>query len=96
MRLTPKVKEILSWYEGETPGVKTNMARLLERFIHPREKVDIRYDPWLQAAAHWLVRDKNPMNVNWAALDFASLVCLPSKPRCQDCTLRTRCSFFNQ
>jgi class I fructose-bisphosphate aldolase len=29
MRLTPKVKEILSWYEGETPGVKTNMARLL-------------------------------------------------------------------
>jgi class I fructose-bisphosphate aldolase len=29
MRLTPKVKEILSWYEGEAPGVKTNMARLL-------------------------------------------------------------------
>ncbi|MFP4126689.1 MAG: class I fructose-bisphosphate aldolase [Alphaproteobacteria bacterium] len=29
MRLTPKVKEILSWYEGEYPGVKANMARLL-------------------------------------------------------------------
>ncbi len=29
MRLTPKVKEILSWYEGESPGVKGNMARLL-------------------------------------------------------------------
>ncbi len=29
MRLTPKVKEILSWYEGENPGVKGNMARLL-------------------------------------------------------------------
>ncbi|MEO1090198.1 MAG: class I fructose-bisphosphate aldolase [Pseudomonadota bacterium] len=29
MRVTPKVKEILSWYEGENPGVKTNMARLL-------------------------------------------------------------------
>ena len=29
MRLTPKVKEILSWYEGENPGVKSNLARLL-------------------------------------------------------------------
>ena len=29
MRLTPKVKDILSWYEGENAGVKGNMARLL-------------------------------------------------------------------
>ena len=29
MRLTPKIKEILSWYESENPGVKTNLARLL-------------------------------------------------------------------
>ena len=29
MNLTPKVKEILSWYEGENPGVKTSLARFL-------------------------------------------------------------------
>lgn len=29
MRVTPKVKQILSWYEGESPGVKANIARLL-------------------------------------------------------------------
>jgi class I fructose-bisphosphate aldolase len=29
MRVTAKVKEILAWYEGENPGVKTNLARLL-------------------------------------------------------------------
>jgi fructose-bisphosphate aldolase, class I len=29
MRLTPQVKEILSWYESENPGVKTNLVRLL-------------------------------------------------------------------
>ena len=29
MRLTRRVKEILGWYEGEYPGVKTNLARLL-------------------------------------------------------------------
>ena len=29
MNITPKVKEILSWYEGENPGVKGNLVRLL-------------------------------------------------------------------
>jgi class I fructose-bisphosphate aldolase len=29
MPFTPKVKEILSWYEGESPGVKANLSRLL-------------------------------------------------------------------
>lgn len=29
MALTRKVKEILSWYEGDTPGVKANLARML-------------------------------------------------------------------
>jgi class I fructose-bisphosphate aldolase len=29
MQLTPKVKEILSWYEGESPGVKNSLARFL-------------------------------------------------------------------
>ena len=29
MRLTPQVKEILSWYESDNPGVKTNLARIL-------------------------------------------------------------------
>ena len=29
MRVSRKVKEIISWYESENPGVKTNLARLL-------------------------------------------------------------------
>lgn len=29
MRLTRRVKEILSWYEGENPGTKANLARIL-------------------------------------------------------------------
>ena len=29
MRLTRQVKEILSWYGNDNPGVKTNLARLL-------------------------------------------------------------------
>ena len=29
MRITRKVKEILSWYEGDNPGTKANLARML-------------------------------------------------------------------
>ena len=29
MQLTPKVKEILSWYESDNPGTKGNLARIL-------------------------------------------------------------------
>src|ERR1700761_9551009 len=29
MKTTPRVREILSWYEGETSGTKANLARML-------------------------------------------------------------------
>ena len=29
MKITRRVKQMLSWYEGETPGVKANLARIL-------------------------------------------------------------------
>jgi class I fructose-bisphosphate aldolase len=29
MKLTPKVQEILSWYESDNPGTKANLARIL-------------------------------------------------------------------
>lgn len=29
MRLTPRVKEILSWYESDNPGTKANLARMM-------------------------------------------------------------------
>src|SRR5881392_17474 len=29
MRVTQKVKKILDWYEGDPPGVKANIARIL-------------------------------------------------------------------
>ena len=29
MRVTQRVKKILDWYEGDPPGVKANLARIL-------------------------------------------------------------------
>lgn len=78
----------------QTPLLDVNMARVIERFVRPRRLADIRYDPWLQAAAHWLVRGESPERVNWAVLDFAAVVCKARKPRCQSCLLSARCGYY--
>lgn len=76
------------------PLVDVNMARVIERFVRPRRLADIRYDPWLQEAAHWLVAAPSPERVNWAVLDFAALVCKARVPLCPTCPVRDRCTFF--
>ena len=77
-----------------SPLLDVNMARVIERFVRPRRLADIRYDPWLQAAAHWLVRANQPAAVNWAVLDFAALICRARNPLCSQCPVRPRCSHW--
>ena len=86
---------IAMFYHGEArPLVDVNMARVIERFVRPRRLADIRYDPWLQAAAHWLVAGPGAPAVNWAVLDFAALVCKARTPLCSGCPVRRRCAYF--
>lgn len=83
---------VLMFQHGQArPLVDVNMARVLERFVRPRRLADIRYDPWLQAASHWLVRTGDPREVNWAVLDFAALVCRARQPNCLECPVKARC-----
>ncbi|SNT40176.1 hypothetical protein [Tropicimonas sediminicola] len=85
---------ILLFGHGEArPLVDVNMARLLERYLRPRRLADIRHDPWLQEACHWLVVCDDPVRVNWAALDYAAKVCRSRYPGCADCKLRVRCNW---
>ncbi len=87
---------ILLFQHGKArPLVDVNMARVIERVLRPRKLADIRHDPWLQSAAHWLVKD-HPLETNWAILDFASTVCRSNKPKCSDCVLLRRCAFAKQ
>lgn len=82
-------------YGQPAPLLDVNMARVIERFVRPRKLADIRYDQWLQEAAHWLVR-QDPREVNWAVLDFAALICRARKPLCISCPVSARCSYFER
>ncbi len=88
---------ILLFQHGRSsPLVDVNMARFLERYLRPRRLTDIRHDPWLQEAAHWLVKCAHPIQVNWATLDFAALICKARNPHCQKCRFRSRCNFYGK
>lgn len=83
---------ILVFQHGENrPLLDVNMARVIERYVRPRRLADIRFDPWLQQAAHWLVRGDKPVDINWAVLDFASAICTARNPRCSTCPVARRC-----
>jgi len=75
------------------PLLDVNMARVLERYLRPHLLVDIRHDPWLQAAAAWMVRCENPVTANWAVLDHAALTCVARTPRCDACVLNHGCNW---
>lgn len=85
---------ILLFLHGQPrPLVDVNMVRVIERYLRPRKLADIRHDPWLQEAAHWLVRCDDPVQVNWATLDFAAMCCRARNPLCSACCLQKKCSF---
>lgn len=75
------------------PLLDANMARVLERYFGPRTRADIRDDPFLHALAREVVRGRGSVEINWAVLDLAALVCKPGKPLCPECPLRRRCEF---
>lgn len=75
------------------PLLDVNMARVIERFVRPRRLADIRYDPWLQEAAYWLVHREGAAQVNWAVLDFAAMICKTRNPRCDTCPVQARCAY---
>ncbi len=78
------------------PLLDVNMARVLERFFGPRKLADIRYDPYLQKLSHRVISIKKAKELNWAILDFASIVCRSRQPLCKYCFLNRGCYFHRK
>lgn len=85
---------ILMFDQGQhLPLLDVNFARVLERVFGPRKLSDIRYDPYLQELASRMVQHQDPSEMNWALLDFASLVCTIRTPKCETCPLNRVCCY---
>ena len=86
---------LLFRYGEPQPLLDSNMARLLERYFGPRKLADIRDDPYLQQLSRKILQEGNPVELNWAMLDHAALVCIKN-PRCYKCPLREECLYITQ
>lgn len=71
-----------------------NMSRVLSRFFYPKESKDVRNDKLIQELAHNVVNVKACKELNWAILDYAAIVCKAHKPKCNECKLSSKCSYF--
>lgn len=75
------------------PLLDAGMARVLERVFGPRLLADIRYDSYVQQLAREVVDCDDAVNVNWAILDLAALVCRKKAPNCQPCPVHELCRY---
>ena len=75
------------------PLLDVNMARLLERFFGPRKMADIRHDPYLQTLAYRVIDFSNSKELNWAILDYASIICKLNSPKCEVCIIAKKCNY---
>lgn len=80
-------------YKIPSPLIDVNMSRVLERIWSKRKLSDIRYDPFLQMLAGQIVKHIHSKEVNWAILDFASLFCTSSSPKCYICPFVNKCNY---
>lgn len=83
-------------YHRSRPLLDVNMARVLERYFGPRQKADIRYDPYLQNLAYNIAQHTQSKKISWAILDFAAIICQSRIPKCLICSLSNDCKFFNK
>jgi A/G-specific adenine glycosylase len=77
-----------------SPLLDVNMARLLERFFAKRKLKDIRYDPFLQTLAYRVINNEKAKELNWAILDYTSIICIKNKPKCDLCIIKLRCKYL--
>lgn len=85
---------LLFCYNQPEPLLDVNMARVLERHFGPRSLADIRYDPYLQSLAKKVVTCNDPIYMNWAILDLASIICTKSNPDHNICPVSQTCQYY--
>ncbi len=80
-------------YSKRLIAVDTNVSRVLARVLLGREKLGRNELAGLKEALR--TRGMNPRALNYALLDFGSLVCKHHHPECSKCPARKICKYFN-
>ena len=79
-------------YGDRAAAIDSNVARFFARVSGLEPHPENRRNPYIIQLADAFVRGKYVRDLNIAIVDFAALVCLPRRPLCQSCPLRSYCA----
>lgn len=78
-------------YEKAEWIVDSNIVRLFKRYFGVETSREGRRDRHIIEMARMYVSGDDPRKANLSLLDFTALVCIPRKPKCQNCPLWKGC-----
>lgn len=85
---------ILSFAYGmDVAVVDSNVCRVLGRVFGLKQHGEARRDRRFRELAQKLVPHGKSREFNWAMIDFASMICIPRKPKCGECPLKSVCAY---
>ena len=76
--------------------VDSNVVRVFKRYFGVDTSKEGRRDRHVIEMAKTYVSTKSPRKANLAIIDFAALVCVPGKPKHEECPVRDSCDFYKQ
>lgn len=81
-------------FNKKMPIIDTNVGRVMKRvFSFPVKSAPSR-DKKLAERMEGLIPDRYFKEFNYAILDMAALICIPRKPRCEECLLTAICEYY--
>ncbi|MBY9017679.1 MAG: hypothetical protein KGD66_02505 [Candidatus Lokiarchaeota archaeon] len=81
-------------FSKKMPIIDANVGRVMKRiFSFPVKSAPSR-DKKLAERMEDLIPDRYFKEFNYAILDMAALVCIPRKPRCEECPLTAICDYY--
>lgn len=84
----------LSLHQGRRATiVDNNVARWLARMTGRPYDAETRRKRWVRDLAEVLTPERVFRDYNYAVLDFTMQLCVPVRPRCEKCPLRSDCRF---
>jgi len=87
---------LLSFHFGRRVEiVDGNVQRFVSRFYGIPVLPDIRRNPSVHQKMRRLLPTRSVSQHNYGILDFTATVCKPASPKCTECPLSERCSYFH-
>ena len=89
---------IVGAYNGEELLLDSVTARVYRRFFGVSPFTYDSYDAAASGKGLWdfierIIPKQGIRELNWAVLDLAASICIPEKPRCQECLLKQYCAY---